>query len=182
MKIIQYHCDKSAPNYVLVKSICIDTNISTTSTLGVTDEPGNSLITMSAGGFLRINTGYAWDGPSGMLDTKKSMFVSLVHDALYQIMRVSYASKKPKIGGIDRKVFRKEADKLFMKLYRQNGANGFIGTAWTSLVYGAIRLFAKRASQKSNTKSYWGKEIFENICKAPAKGAIDCPSEPGSNT
>lgn len=39
-------------------------------------------------GLLVIFPGYAWDGPSGpTIDTPSSMRGSLVHDALYQLMR-----------------------------------------------------------------------------------------------
>jgi len=39
-------------------------------------------------GVLIISAGYAWDGPSGpTFDTKDFMRGSLVHDALYQMMR-----------------------------------------------------------------------------------------------
>lgn len=40
-------------------------------------------------GWLYIAYGYAWDGPSGpMVDTPSLMLPSLVHDALYQLMRL----------------------------------------------------------------------------------------------
>lgn len=43
---------------------------------------------LSAKGTLTIKSGYAWDGASGpTLDTPSTMFASLVHDALYQLMR-----------------------------------------------------------------------------------------------
>ena len=39
-------------------------------------------------GWLEIRRGYAWDGMSGgVFDTKTSMQGSLVHDALYQMLR-----------------------------------------------------------------------------------------------
>ena len=38
---------------------------------------------------LRIKEGYAWDGPSGpTIDTESSMRGALVHDALYQLLRM----------------------------------------------------------------------------------------------
>jgi len=41
----------------------------------------------SDGGLL-IKAGYSWDGPSGSaIDTKNFMQGSLVHDALYQLLR-----------------------------------------------------------------------------------------------
>ena len=40
-------------------------------------------------GVLTIRKGYAWDGPSGpAFDTPSFMRASLVHDALYQLMRM----------------------------------------------------------------------------------------------
>lgn len=46
-------------------------------------------IDLDTEGFLTIKRGYAWDGASGpTIDTKSSMRGSLVHDALYQLMRV----------------------------------------------------------------------------------------------
>ena len=43
---------------------------------------------LSAEGLLTIQRGYAWDGASGpTLDTPSTMLASLVHDALYQLLR-----------------------------------------------------------------------------------------------
>jgi len=51
-------------------------------------------IGLSASGILFIKKGYAWDGPSGpTVDTKNFMRGSLVHDALYQLMRTRHLSK-----------------------------------------------------------------------------------------
>lgn len=45
-------------------------------------------IRLAAGGKLTILSGYAWDGASGpTIDTKSSVRGSLVHDALYQLIR-----------------------------------------------------------------------------------------------
>ncbi len=45
-------------------------------------------IALDKDGVLKMNQGYAWDGPSGpTIDTKNFMRGSLVHDALYQLMR-----------------------------------------------------------------------------------------------
>lgn len=46
------------------------------------------LLAIATDGKLRIKKGYAWDGASGpAVDTKTIMRASLVHDALYQLMR-----------------------------------------------------------------------------------------------
>ena len=48
-------------------------------------------IRLSPEGQLSIRSGYAWDGPSGpTIDTPSAMTGSLVHDALYQLIRLGY--------------------------------------------------------------------------------------------
>ncbi len=87
-----------------------------------------------AGGKLFIAKGYAWDGPSGpAIDTKNFMYGSLVHDALYQLMRE---------GLIDRKKWRDYADRLLQQHCIADGMNRF--RAW--YVYTAVKLFAKKSS------------------------------------
>ena len=54
-------------------------------------------IELTTEGKLTIKDGYAWDGPSGpTIDTKNFMRGSLVHDALYQLMRMRKISLKYK--------------------------------------------------------------------------------------
>ena len=44
---------------------------------------------LELGGLLLIREGYAWDGASGpAIDTKSAIVGSLVHDALYQLIRL----------------------------------------------------------------------------------------------
>ena len=46
-------------------------------------------LTLTTAGILKIEAGYAWDGPSGpTIDSKNFMRGSLVHDALYQLIRL----------------------------------------------------------------------------------------------
>ena len=48
----------------------------------------HGFIRLDHNGVLTIKAGYAWDGPSGpSIDTRNFMRGSLVHDALYQLMR-----------------------------------------------------------------------------------------------
>ncbi len=48
-----------------------------------------TFIEIQEGGLLVIKAGYAWDGASGpTMDTKTSMRGSLVHDPLYELMRI----------------------------------------------------------------------------------------------
>ena len=49
------------------------------------------MIELTADGLLTIRRGYAWDGASGpTFDTTSSMRASLVHDALYQLIREGF--------------------------------------------------------------------------------------------
>ena len=54
-------------------------------------------MSMEMDGSLTIFTGYAWDGASGPTwDTKSSMRGSLVHDVLYQLIRLKLIDPKHK--------------------------------------------------------------------------------------
>jgi len=90
-----------------------------------------------------IKKGYCWDGPSGpTIDTKNFMRGSLVHDALYQLMREKVINKR----------HRKYADELLRKICLEDGMCWF--RAW--YVYWSVRLFAKSAASPKNIK-----KIFE---------------------
>ena len=74
-------------------------------------------------GLLTIRAGYAWDGPSGpTFDTKSFMRGSLVHDALYQLMR----------GGHLPSSCREDADQELHRICREDGMNRF--RAWYVLL------------------------------------------------
>ena len=69
-------------------------------------------IRMDMKGNLLVRPGYAWDGASGPTwDTLNSMRVSLVHDILYQLIR---------IGKIDSK-YKEYADKVLHDLCTEDG-------------------------------------------------------------
>jgi len=85
-------------------------------------------------GVLLIKVGYAWDGPSFLaLDTLNSMRGSLIHDALYQLMRE---------GVISRTIHRKYADQLLRKICIEDGMCEFRAWYW----YRFVRIFAKGTS------------------------------------
>ncbi len=86
-------------------------------------------------GVLTIEHGYAWDGPSGpTVDTKTFMRGSLVHDALYQLIR-----------NFPGCVSRKFADDTLRKICREDGMSRV--RAW--YVYRAVRVGARRSSLPS---------------------------------
>ncbi len=100
---------------------------------------GNSYCKLSTNGWLDIRCGYAWDGASGpTFDTKDFMRGSLVHDALYQLMREGALPGE----------HRKDADYLLYSICREDGM--FIVRA--AAVLAAVRLFAAPCSEAYATK------------------------------
>ena len=92
-------------------------------------------LSLSSDGVLTIRKFYAWDGPSGpTIDTRDFMRGSLVHDALYQLMRR---------GVLDYKVHRKRADEILKEICLEDGMCSF--RAW--YVYQALHLFAERSAR-----------------------------------
>jgi hypothetical protein len=92
-------------------------------------------LSISTGGVLTIGKFYAWDGPSGpTIDTRDFMRGSLVHDALYQLMRE---------GVLDYKVDRKHADEILRKLCLEDGMCSF--RAW--YVYQSVRICAAKGAR-----------------------------------
>jgi len=91
-------------------------------------------------GLLIIKAGYSWDGPSGpTVDSKSFMRGSLVHDALYQLMRHDK---------LNRGRYRKVADQILRQHCREDGMSAI--RAW--YVYQALRKFGKKAASKSSRK------------------------------
>jgi len=78
-------------------------------------------------GSLVIRNGYAWDGPSApTIDTQNFMRGSLVHDALYQLMRERH---------LDRNTYREPADRFFRQIAGTDGMSAI--RAWW--VYQGVR-------------------------------------------
>ena len=92
-------------------------------------------LSLSGDGTLTIRKSYAWDGPSGPTrDTLNFMRGSLVHDALYQLMRLS---------ALDYKIHRKRADEILKEHCLEDGMSTF--RAW--YVYQAVHLFAEGSAR-----------------------------------
>lgn len=93
---------------------------------------GNRFVMLTSDGRLVIAAGYAWDGASGPVPQDSTiMRGSLVHDALYQLMRECGLSAK----------WRTTADVLLRSMCIEDGMPGW--QAW--LVYQAVRAFGARA-------------------------------------
>ncbi len=88
-----------------------------------------SFIDLDISGALTIKSKYAWDGASGpVTDSSRNMRASLVHDALYQLMRD---------GDLIKDTHRKPADKLFRELCKEDGVSRFKAYLW----YRALRMW-----------------------------------------
>jgi hypothetical protein len=95
-------------------------------------------IVLGTNGVLIVNEGYAWDGPSGpTIDTKNFMRGSLVHDALYQLMREGKLSQK----------WRDDADNELRRICREDGMTWL--RAWW--VYRAVRDFGGSSAARCKT-------------------------------
>ena len=99
----------------------------------------NAYLRLDKSGTLQIERGYAWDGPSGpTFDTATFMRASLVHDALYQLIRE----------GVIAGSIREHADLLMRVHCKEDGMNR--ARAWW--VFWALRLFAGHAAVPESRK------------------------------
>lgn len=125
--------------YQLMEEYRYETGLSLPQTASTQDD----YVVLEQGGTLCVKKGYAWDGPSGpTLDTKNFMRASLVHDALYQLLREGLVP-----GDEDaRKAFRKDADMLLRRIVRKDGMN-WPRYTW---VYAAVRWFGRKATRRKD--------------------------------
>ncbi len=110
--------------------------------VGITpDAPINTeYVDLSVEETLTITSGYAWDGPSGpTMDTLNFMRGSLVHDALYQLMRE---------GHLDSIKYREVADRLLQAMCKEDGMSRL--RAWW--VYQGVRLGGGPAVDPANAR------------------------------
>jgi hypothetical protein len=82
-------------------------------------------IELTQDGVLIISAGYAWDGASGpTIDTPSSMRGSLVHDVLYQLMRL----------GLLPESYRERADILLHDICEEDGMCSLRADLWEDMV------------------------------------------------
>ena len=132
---------KSGYKYQLCGAYSVSTSVWPDDTVRFDD------ILLTTDGRLFIPKGYAWDGPSGpTIDTDTFMRGSLVHDALYQLMRNGQL-------GIE---WREQADKLLREICLEDGMSAF--RAW--YVYHGLRLGGGPAASAENIKplNYAGRD------------------------
>ena len=119
---------KSGYKHVLVSACALQTDIRPP------DNIVTGFISLWTDGALFIRAGYAWDGASGYPDKKTIMRGSLVHDALYQLIRNKHLDMSKRL----------DADKLLRTMCRDDGMPAW--EAWC--VYKAVRNFGKYCVHK----------------------------------
>jgi len=107
---------------------------------GITGESARTLyLSLYKTGKLVINEGYCWDGASGpAIDTMSLMRGSLVHDALYQLIRLGLLGQGN----------RDKADRLLQRICIEDGMLRI--RAWW--IYKALRWFGGAATNPKNQK------------------------------
>ena len=97
-------------------------------------------IDLDTEGNLLVKEAYAWDGPSGPVkDTPRNLRASLVHDALYQLMRNDELKTR---------THRRAADEEFKRLCKEDG----VSKHWASIWFKALRKFGEPAASPGNKK------------------------------
>ena len=110
--------------------------------IGIIPDEGilTDFIELDGEGKLEVKNGYAWDGPSGpVIDTVENLRASLVHDALYQLMRNEE---------LNTRTHRKAADEIFRDLCKEDGVSTFAA----NIYYKALRRHGKPAASPENKK------------------------------
>ena len=87
-----------------------------------------TLVELNRNGKLTIKKEYSFDGPSGpAIDTKNFMRGSLVHDALYQLIRLGHLDSG----------YRKTCDKILVDICKKDGMSALR----RAYVYRGVRMF-----------------------------------------
>ncbi len=103
--------------------------------IGITGyDADTGYLKLTADGELTIKKSYAWDGPSGpTIDTPDFMRGALVHDALYQLIRMEALPPR----------YRNYADLLLKKICLEDGMHPFRA----GYVHLAVRIFGAAAAK-----------------------------------
>lgn len=125
--------------YKLSHNVCVQTSLY--HQLG-----GNEFISLNNEGLLTIREGYSWNGMTKFPDSKNTMFSTLVHDDLYQLMRVNLSKDSNENRIEDRSKFRKGTDNLFQCHCQINGVNCFMSL----MFYFAVRALGVCRSINTN--------------------------------
>lgn len=132
MELIKY---RKGYNYQLAETYRTQT------TLRPSKKIETEFITLDVDGVLEIRAGYAWDGATGAIDTNTIMRGSLVHDALYQLIRLGYLEKS------DRSI----ADRELNRICLEDG----MWKIRAKYVYDAVKDFADGAALPSSERQVY---------------------------
>jgi len=125
---------KSGYKYQLVEKYQVEISITPEKNIQT------SYIDLTTEGLLTLKNGYAWDGPSGpTIDTPNFMRGSLVHDALYQLMRSKL---------IEKERWRKKADGELKRMCVEDGMSRI--RSWC--VHKAVRCCGGKAASEEKRK------------------------------
>lgn len=95
-------------------------------------------IRLDTDGTMWIKAGYAWDGASGpTFDTLDSIIGSLIHDALYQLIREGHLASDE---------YRRPADRELWRLCIEDGMLKFRADYW----YAGVRLGGSNAANEQD--------------------------------
>ena len=144
--------------YKLSHNVCVQTNQGQ-------QLNGNEFISLDNEGLLAIREDYSWNGMTWFWDTNEIMFPTLVHDALYQLMRIDYGNFSNENRIEDRSKFRKDADKLFYRHCRQNRVN----CVKALICYIGVWVAGSCFSKVPKKYSYNVDDVT-----APANGSVKC--------
>lgn len=96
-------------------------------------------VSVSGTGVMCIRKGYAWDGPSGpTIDTKNALRASLVHDAMYQLIRLGYYPHR----------YKQLADDVFYRILIEDGMSTIRAKLWRT----ALDWFGGKNARPSREK------------------------------
>lgn len=130
---IEYKCGFK---YQLSKDYTVDTHIYPKNNIS------SEFIELSTYGVLYIKSGYAWNGPNRpALHTSNFMRGSLVHDALYQLMREGLLSP----------VWRGMADVELVRICTEDGMSN-IRTKWVHWAVSNFGSSCARVGKRRETK------------------------------
>lgn len=131
MSRIRYRELRKHWKYQLGEDYSLETSILSKATVSTL------FVRMTKTGKLTVLEGYAWDGPSGpMRDDKTNMRGSLVHDALYQLIRMKL---------LPYKTAKTPADELFRDICIEDG----MSKRRARRAFKALQLFGKSSAKKS---------------------------------
>lgn len=145
--------------------VCVQTNQGQQQQLD-----GNEYISLNNEGLLTFRKKYTWNGMTMYCDSKETMFPTLVHDALYQLMRIDFRKDSNDKCIDDWCKFKKEADKLFQHLCIENG----VKSKRARRFYLAVRICGCFFLKFPNKRSYRVVAKIEEDVTAPANGSVKC--------